>query len=464
MKNALHKIALVVFVSALIAAGVSIVHAPRNSSAPASADEIRSRLFRSIRSADWEGIDAAASEWMHFSPNYEEAARLRGYAALALGRVGEAEAHFIRSGFSVAAPKQKGGSSLLAGGEADTPIGLLLAADRAAQSGDEQGARERVSRAIEAAPSLSVARIFRASLETRANQFSSALEDLAAVGDAEPTAKEARLLRILIYLSQGRNETARSELAALVESVPAQPLAFNTLGILCALDQKWPEAADAFAKAHALVPQFSDAKRNWSLAQAAASAPGTVLALRSELQDANYRAMAANSQELNHSISAAWATSWEDTFHELAPYANAASNYGAMTKNPELAVGGKFAADEFNLLGNRAQQLADQNNMATANADRVWQQTILNIMSVGATRFQNSPQAQAYANRLSRLTVSPAFPTSSTPFGNTSSGNPGGVSTELTEFTRDSSGNVLFKKSDGASRQLAVIYPIFGNW
>lgn len=460
MKNPSKKIVLMLMFGACAITALAIVHAPRKSLAATSPDEIKSRFSRSIRDADWTGIDAAASEWMRTSPDQGEAARLRGYAALALGRVGEAEGHFLRSSAPPVPPKQNTRAALLPEDAADSPISLLLAADRAAQKGDEQGAHDLVTKALEAAPSLSVARIFRASLDTRANRFDAALEDLAAVGDADPAAEEARLLRVLIWLSQGRNELARSALAALVESVPSQPLALNTLGILCAMDQKWSNAADAFAKAYALAPQFSDAKRNWRLAQAASTAPGTILALRSQVQDATGRATDAISREAKESISAAWATGWGNTFRDWAPYAKAG---GALSKNPELAIGGTFLGDVLNRAGERGLKLADQNTSRAGDASRDWDRSILDIMSVGATRFPNSPQAKAYSNRLSGLTVRPELPSSSTSFGNAAGGDRGGVSAELTDFSRDGNGNIIFKKSDDTQQELVVVYPLFGN-
>jgi len=463
MKKLAKNITLSLTLCALVGLAVWVLPLSWRPAPTASGEDVRSRLCHCIRTTDWVGLEDAAADCMKLPGNQSEAARLRGYAALAQGKVVDAEVHFLRAASLETLQSGRSEPLIPADTMGDCPIGLLLDADRAARGGDIHRAWVLVTRALDLAPSLSVSRLFRASLETRANRLDAALGDLALIGQHDPVLNEARLVQALTHLSQGRNDIAQNELRSLVESNPDQPLALNTMGVLRALEGKWPEAVDAFAKAYRVSPQFADAKRNWRLASKAANAPGSIIALRTEVQDASRRAMEAIGQSYNNSLAAAQDTAFGDSLRDWSPVASGAGTVGALTDNPALALGGSFAGDVLNRVGERLSQSAAIHAEAASQADQSWDREIEAIMRSGAQAYPGSPQAQAYQERISRVHVLSDPSSSSSLTRDSGMDACGGVSAELTEPTRTSNGRVVFHPSGAAPEELVVAYPIFVN-
>lgn len=451
----------IVACSTLAAFAVWGLRHPNNQKPTPSRQNAELRLRSCVQNSDCSGLAAAATEWMRVSSDHVEAARLLGYAALAQGSVAEAEKHFIRAECLSSGHPPK--SSLLLPDAAATrsPLGFLWSADLAARNGDTQAAVGFASNALALAPSFSLARLFRASLNVRDNRFDLALDDLAQIGRDDPVWKEARLIQALIHLSQGYETLAEGELRPLIESGAVQPLALNAMGVIRALAGNWPEAAEAFAKAYSESPQFADAKNNWRLARGAVESPGTVLALRTEVMEANSRALEAIRQGNSHSLASAWGTAAGDTMRDLSPYAKGAGAIGQWIKNPALAIGGTFSGEFLNRAGERSLQDAARNAGLASRADQEWDRNIGEIMRVGAQMNPGSFQARAYEQRLARVQVSPVADMDSTLGKSSGIDARGGVKAELTAPTWGTNGRIVFATSDSSTNVLVVAYPIF---
>ncbi|GEM_PF-2856555 len=423
--------------------------------------DVELHIRHAVQTGDWKGLESAATEWMHISPDRVEVARLLGYVLLAQGRSAEAEKYFLQSEGLETVRSAKSFPLHPDAAAMQSPVGLLWSADFAARNGDTHAARERASDALALAPSLSVARLFRASLDVRDNRLDFALDDLAKIREDDPVWKEARLLQALVHLSQGNTKMAEAELQPLIESNPPQPLALNAMGVVKALAGRWPEATEAFAQAFSASPQFADAKRNWRLARGAADAPGSVLALRTDVMEANRQALDAIRQGNSHSLAAAWDTAASDTMRDLSPYAKGAGAIGALTKNPALAIGGTFSGDFLNRAGERSLQNASRNAVLVNRADQDWDRSIGEIMHIGATLYPGSPQARAYEQRLARVQISPVACNDTTIGRYSELESRGGVKAELTEPTRAKDGSIVFSSADSSLEALVVAYPIF---
>lgn len=238
-------------------------------------------LERALLSGKWAAIDDAAASWIQ-KPEYQSTASvIRGYAALATGNPAVAVEHFLRAGLGKNYPQASAWAEAFAASHPGNAVAQLLGADALARKGDTKAALERIDRALRLDPELHVARLSRAMLHITGGDYEPALKDLNRLVTTL-VAADALVMRAVIQLDQKKFPGAAEDLAQALKLAPDHAIAYNTLGILQAHQNKWDAAAAAFESAFQRASDLVQARTNWQIA-GLATERGTVLSEKNHI-------------------------------------------------------------------------------------------------------------------------------------------------------------------------------------
>jgi tetratricopeptide (TPR) repeat protein len=240
-------------------------------SQPINSEEFRKALV----SGKWADIDAAAGKWLQQPDSKNEASVIRGYAALAQGHASEAIRHFLHARLGKENPASAKWIVSLTSTYPDSSVTQLLAGHMLASKGETSAAIAQLDTALKLNPGLHVARLARAMLRMLEGGTEAALEDLNQL-EKTAVAADALVVTAIIQIGQKNFSGAEESLARAMKLEPDHAIAFNTLGILKAQQNKWREAAVAFESAFQRAPELVQAKINYQLAKAAQES-GTVV-------------------------------------------------------------------------------------------------------------------------------------------------------------------------------------------
>lgn len=188
-----------------------------------------------------------------------------GYARLAQGQRDVANGHFLRARSDDRNGFRMGGQQI-----------PLLAAHALVREGDVDGAIGQLESISANTGNLHLARLCESILLLKQGKGDRAVADLASAGSALST--EACVVRGLAFWKNGQSATALSELEQAVLLDPADGIAWNSLGVVQAQSGNWPVAAREFELAFRLLPDLSEARDNWRLADGRLGSRGTTLA------------------------------------------------------------------------------------------------------------------------------------------------------------------------------------------
>lgn len=251
---------------------------PMSGSAQLAPTQMPESLKAAVLECRWQEVDTEALQWARRSGATRTTSVLRGYAALMIGRSDDAAEYFVRADHSTLPPAARGWAADLAAEFPESAVAQMFAGDEAARGGELTAGLIHLNKSVALDQGLDIARLVRAILRLKLGDCRGAKEDLASIPSDCPAAKDSLVIGAILDLQRNDNLQAAADMDRLLESSPDNALAHNVRGVAFARIKDWPRAADDFASAFHILPDLTEARRNWQLAEVASNDPGTVIA------------------------------------------------------------------------------------------------------------------------------------------------------------------------------------------
>jgi tetratricopeptide (TPR) repeat protein len=188
-----------------------------------------------------------------------------GYARLAQGQMANANGYFLRARSDDRTEVLKSGQQI-----------PLLMADTMVREGKIDEAIKQLESVSESSGDSHLAKICHAILLVNQGKSNIVSTELVSVEDT--LSSEACVIRGLASWKAGQSTTALTKLQQAVLLDPADGIAWNSLGVIQAKNGNWTAAAREFELSFRLLPDLTEARENWRLANGRAANRGTTIA------------------------------------------------------------------------------------------------------------------------------------------------------------------------------------------